>query len=328
MADDKPAQQEKLKQVLNLRELYHGRFTQDEIKTLLQEHDWNDGQVISFIQENEPATVRQSIQRLSENEIKEIQSDRNIARNLAEGIATQRRLFSCESCDRFWWRKVPERKLVSKCHRCHVKYEPVPVENEWGWAIFSCECGNEFSGHGQWQVGSECYKCGSEAFATEIRPPVYRRTRRTRSRHSCNAPDCDGTGNNVITTGGSRNDLTASNDSGHNMTGSENTGATGGGETIYNRGSGSREETNNGYLETGGHVVHVSPGRYQRGHSHGGPLVMNVCVSPESRQGKKKVIFASRRHISSGSTVDTFLEQDDLCSLDSYVSSLPVIQEQ
>ncbi|XP_021356452.1 repressor of yield of DENV protein homolog [Mizuhopecten yessoensis] len=242
------------------------------------------------------------------DQIKDIQCDPNIARALADGVAAETRLFACKECDRFWWRRVPSRKQVSKCHRCHVKYDPVPHENEWGWAIYNCECGNEFSGHGQRQVGSECYRCSGIAFATEIRPPSRRRNRRSRNRHSCNAPDCDGHGDD--------------------MAGRENTGAGGGYEIIYNRSSRNHDQTAYGSSEGGVH--YEARGQSQpyphTGMGTGGSM-MSVCASPESRQGKPKVIFASSKHVSTGSTVATYLDQDDLCSLDSYVTSLPVISE-
>lgn len=351
MTDNLQEQRERLKQVLNLRELYHGRFTQEEIDALLVDNDWNDDEVISFIQENEPATVRQAVQRLTEGEIQTIQSDPDIARSLADGIRSSTRLFSCQDCDRFWWRKVPSRKEVSKCHRCHVKYDPVPRDKEWGWAVYSCQCGNEFSGHGCYDVGSQCYKCRSIAYPTEIRPPSKRRGRRSRQQHSCNAPDCDGFRSHQAD--------------------NRNTGTGGGGEIVYNRTSAGQNQTVNGHVaQVGDHGVtsgqhqggqnrqsgadgvevvynrdtpstnqggnmaaggdHVgAPGRYQGGHNgHLGGVAGHVCVSPQSRRGRPKVIYASSRHVSSGSTVDTFLDQDDLCSLDSYVSSLPVIPEQ
>lgn len=50
---------------------------------------------------------------------------------------------------------------------------------------------NFSSGYGQKNVTrSECYSCHSMALAVSVRPPEARKDRKSRSRHSCNAPDC------------------------------------------------------------------------------------------------------------------------------------------
>ncbi|XP_069138507.1 shiftless antiviral inhibitor of ribosomal frameshifting protein homolog isoform X2 [Argopecten irradians] len=293
MTDNLQEQRERLKQVLNLRELYHGRFTQEEIDALLVDNDWNDDEVISFIQENEPATVRQAVQRLTEarrlqellkgrfteeealrilehhewdlqaavhfvfesepRQVRqisgsgegwtEIRADHNV-RNLAyqNHVPFQVRQFACEENDNVWWRKVPTRKMVSKCKKCKKRFEAVPKDREWGWAKFVCgNCGNEFNGFGQMNsTTSPCYHCGTVCHVDEVIPP-YRRDKKgrpsRRSTHTCTAPNC------------------------------------------YNR-------------------------------SPDAPLRPTRCVHPRSL--RRQVVHPSLRHQSTGSTVATFLSQGGL----------------
>lgn len=67
----------------------------------------------------------------------------------------------------------------------------------WGGGDWSCVVKwnylsiNFSSGYGQKNVTrSECYSCHSMALAVSVRPPEARKDRKSRSRHSCNAPDC------------------------------------------------------------------------------------------------------------------------------------------
>ena len=53
--------------------------------------------------------------------------------------------------------------------------------------------------------------------------------------------------------------------------------------------------------------------------------VVNICVHPKSL--RQKVVEPSRPHTSTGSTVKTFLTQDDLVSESDYVPSLADIDE-
>ena len=52
---------------------------------------------------------------------------------------------------------------------------------------------------------------------------------------------------------------------------------------------------------------------------------INLCVHPKSLQ--RQVVEQSRRHVSSGSTVKTFLTQHELVSFNDYEPSLPDISE-
>ncbi|RXN04404.1 repressor of yield of DENV -like protein [Labeo rohita] len=102
--------------------------------------------------------------------------------------------FACESCDRDWWRRVPQRKRVSRCHRCKKKYDPVPANKMWGIAEFNCpNCFRTFKGFGRMDGRSPCYGCRSAIFPTQILPPRKRNMlpgSRRRNQHSCLAEDC------------------------------------------------------------------------------------------------------------------------------------------
>ncbi|XP_075912289.1 LOW QUALITY PROTEIN: shiftless antiviral inhibitor of ribosomal frameshifting protein [Petromyzon marinus] len=54
--------------------------------------------------------------------------------------------FALQRCDSVWWRRVPQRKMVSQCRSCNRKYQPVPRDREWGsGALFNCTtCDNTF----------------------------------------------------------------------------------------------------------------------------------------------------------------------------------------
>uniref|UniRef100_A0A8C1W699 Shiftless antiviral inhibitor of ribosomal frameshifting n=1 Tax=Cyprinus carpio TaxID=7962 RepID=A0A8C1W699_CYPCA len=102
--------------------------------------------------------------------------------------------FACESCDRDWWRRVPQRKRVSRCHRCKKKYDPVPANKMWGIAEFNCpNCLRTFKGFGRMDGRSPCYGCRSAIFPSKILPPRKRSMMpgpRRRNQHSCLAEDC------------------------------------------------------------------------------------------------------------------------------------------
>ncbi|XP_033628871.1 shiftless antiviral inhibitor of ribosomal frameshifting protein homolog [Asterias rubens] len=73
---------------------------------------------------------------------------------------TKQRQFACGPCQNIWWRKVFVYKPVSRCNRCHVRYDPVPLEQMYGWGRFSCpQCKNVFWGRAQYGVASVCYGC-------------------------------------------------------------------------------------------------------------------------------------------------------------------------
>lgn len=102
--------------------------------------------------------------------------------------------FACQSCDKDWWRHVPERKRVSRCRRCKKKYDPVPPDKMWGFAEFHCpNCTRSFMGFGHMNGRSPCYGCRLAIFPRRIMPPKKRTMvpgLPRKNPHSCLAEDC------------------------------------------------------------------------------------------------------------------------------------------
>lgn len=66
--------------------------------------------------------------------------------NIITGACVLRE-FACGPCDRYWWSVVPITKAVSKCHRCNVKYDALPLDKEFGIGRYICQnenCNNTF----------------------------------------------------------------------------------------------------------------------------------------------------------------------------------------
>ncbi|XP_067829128.1 shiftless antiviral inhibitor of ribosomal frameshifting protein homolog [Heptranchias perlo] len=109
-------------------------------------------------------------------------------------IPCDQRQFACSSCDRYWWREVPERKMVSRCRRCKEAFMAVPRDQEWGLAEYNCpNCNHYFRSFGQMGLPAPCYGCRSVVLPIRIIPP--RRAQRGLGRnrgnpHGCCAEDC------------------------------------------------------------------------------------------------------------------------------------------
>ncbi len=110
----------------------------------------------------EQTEVVRKFAELNPNYVRALKEDGDmVASLLLGGMRTTVRQFACEGCKKTWWRKVPDRKEVSKCFGCNIWYDPIPKDMEWGLGAFSCDCGHIFIGFAQTGVtSSECYNCG------------------------------------------------------------------------------------------------------------------------------------------------------------------------
>lgn len=267
--------------ICSFRELFSGRFTEDETSFLLERFHGDLQDTINFVMHSEPAEVRQAISEEQDtwNVVGKIsglkEENSNVLKSARTGrIDTSAHMFSCGKCDHFWWKRVPGRKKVSKCNKCHQRYDALARDREWGWAQFFCTgCRRQFNGYCAMWLKSPCYQCLTEVAPTRICPPTQRDDRRSRNTHQCAAPDCVG-------------------HSHHPMVGQV------------------------------GHRPH-----YIRGDD--GQLLPLSCVHPRSRRQNSLpiVVVKSHEHDSTGSTVNTFLPQDDLTAAYQTIP-LPTVAEE
>ena len=352
-------EEERERMVREVRFLFHGRFGDQEVRNIFDHVKWDMESAVKFVMESDPREVR-SITGKSENIISELKTDPEVLDTLKNGIKSKIRQFACEPCDRSWWKTVPLRKEVSKCKLCKQKYDPVPSKYEWGWAAYQCECGRAFSGSGQMNTSSPCYTCERKVFPTKILPYRRRRYRKTTNTHCCDAPDCtahdpvqihevdpsrvydDGTDNSssrsidtagsssrpIDTPGSSSRPIDTAGSSSRSIDTADVT------EQVGQLHIG-KQKSQNASLITSDSAEQI----YYKGYQPPSPSGQqnterqrtrskgtNTCVDLQSRQGKKKVVYPSERHISTGSTIGTFLSQggDDAST---YVPSLPSIPE-
>mmetsp|Transcript_15809 Transcript_15809/g.61778 ORF Transcript_15809/g.61778 Transcript_15809/m.61778 type:complete len:185 (-) Transcript_15809:1050-1604(-) len=116
----------------------------------------------------------------------------NLARLEAETsppVERELRQFGCRPCgERSWWKEVPTMKPVSRCSKCRTRYDPVPVEQEWGFGKFRCStCSNVWTNRSaKRSLPQKCRKCGTMVAADSIRePPRGPAVRRSTARHRC-----------------------------------------------------------------------------------------------------------------------------------------------
>ena len=74
--------------------------------------------------------------------------------------ATELRQFACRKCNHPWWANVPRTKPVSTCRTCHVRYNALDREKEFGIGRFIClPCDHTFYGRCDATEMHICYKC-------------------------------------------------------------------------------------------------------------------------------------------------------------------------
>ncbi|XP_064611905.1 shiftless antiviral inhibitor of ribosomal frameshifting protein homolog [Liolophura sinensis] len=286
------AQEEKQRQIRKIRELFHGRFTDWEVRILLDEKQWDSTAVVNYVFCSEPHELRQLLGEKGadaqdfESRVQEgldLANEWSIVEPDGRHINKTTRQFSCPKCDRSWWKKVPRRKMVAKCFRCKKKYDALDREREWGWAEFRCDCGKVFGGFCQRITSSPCHACGSNVFPCRIIPPTYgqnsQRRNNTADRHLCNAPDCV---YRAVNSWGRR------------------------------RGRGRGQ---------GGSITGVLP--------PGVNYSIQTCVHPRNldRPNKRRAVVPSDEHVSSGSTIDTCVTQDDLLDMVSVIDNIGAYRE-
>ncbi|KAH9488590.1 hypothetical protein Btru_061702 [Bulinus truncatus] len=181
-----------------LREVFKGRFTQEEINRVLEEFDGDQIQALDFLLKEDPEQVSGFLKKNTQY-IQNVQADSQDLLEFLENseivINPSERQFACMTCNRSWWKKVPFRKEVSRCKVCLVRYDAIPKNREWGIGIFRCpngNCGKEFRG---WAImgmtQSRCYGCQTPAPVSRIlSPKKSERTWKTKDTHQCNGINC------------------------------------------------------------------------------------------------------------------------------------------
>lgn len=290
-------------QARRLREVLRGRLSQKTAEKLIEEFG-GEREALDFILNEDEDKVLNYLKK-DPDYVQALKVDgQRVASLLENGIKATVRQFACQGCNRSWWMKVPERKEVSKCHRCKTKYDPIPKDMEWGLGKFLCDCGNEFTGFAQMGVtSSECYECGLMVTVDQMLPPRKDRPRKTKTPHSCNGVDCishrHGASNSVVADLSPRfAALTVAAYSG----------------PISNYVMSDNSQTGNRFSTSS-----QPSGRYP------GRAKVPMCTHP---MANFKIPIFSRRHVSTGSTVTTFLSQGSLDNMTvSQMGSMDPIQE-
>ncbi|XP_052250846.1 shiftless antiviral inhibitor of ribosomal frameshifting protein homolog isoform X5 [Dreissena polymorpha] len=138
--------------------LSSGRFSNDEAEILVDHFAGDVTQAVAFILQASPNEIKEILGAERWFIVEHVRKDRvlqNVARR--NEISAEFRQFSCRACNLMWWRQVPTRKPVARCSKCWGCYEPLSRDKEWGWAKFNCtnpNCGKEFHHFGAMDVGA------------------------------------------------------------------------------------------------------------------------------------------------------------------------------
>ncbi|KAH9488591.1 hypothetical protein Btru_061703 [Bulinus truncatus] len=170
-----------------LRELFRGRFLQEEAEKLIT-HFKGLTDASNFVMQSEPETVGKFLNRSSESYIElSREESESLNEKLTNGLElfSEERLFACQTCERCWWKKVPSRKQVSTCYKCKERYDPIPRDKEWGNGQFRCgHCGHEFNTPATMGMTiSLCHRCNYPVEPYKVLPP-RRKKETSESRYS------------------------------------------------------------------------------------------------------------------------------------------------
>ena len=101
-----------------------------------------------------------------------------------EQMQTKVRQFHCQDCNSSWWMLAPANKPVSRCKKCHKRFDAIARGCEFGVGRFTCpnsDCRNVF--YAQCSEGNarrECIKCSTMAERPYIHPRHKKRTTSSR----------------------------------------------------------------------------------------------------------------------------------------------------
>lgn len=317
-------------------EKFKGKLNENDTKCLLLLNNGDPDAALKDICEGSIKDIKEKIEGTAEEvKLKKEAVLKALSEKTATGYVV--REYACRECDRVWWAWSPARKQVSTCRKCQVKYDPVPEDKEFGWAVYHCFCGNNFNGYGQMTTYGKCYKgnkggCGRTILPTKILPPDRKGIPKPN-------PAANGSNETDTTTSGptqneNNDDVLQSQDKKNRRAKSK--------RAKYNE----REELNKDMgkpIDTGclsntvnignkfrtginiGHDLDKMP--WPRG-KQGKSSKKSPIETREIAAGKKKVWYASTPHVSTGSTVADFLTQDDNMSMtSSYIAKLQTIRE-
>ena len=221
------------------------------------------------------------------------------------------RQFACGPCDHPWWRIVPVSKMVSRCRECHIRYDALDREKEFGIGRFQCTkpaCKRVFFAKCQATDVLSCRKCKTHVRSPHIHPrwrkhqhvPRSRPGSGSRQNHLLNpsaAPFVPASKQKrrepsfePVSLQRSLNKMSISASNSHSYAPSNTTQPT----PSQPRGVGPS----------------VAPQKKSTQDSAPGPAAAAEPLWKKSAH-KPKVINASRVHNSSGSTVSTFITQMD-----------------
>ncbi|CAG5117777.1 unnamed protein product, partial [Candidula unifasciata] len=174
--------------VERLCRLFTGRINRNLARELIEEHGGLQ-EAACFLM----LTHNKYLHTTNTEYVRDLQKDAAKFQETLESPAEDMQ-FACETCNKMWWKRVPKRKQVSKCYRCHIKYEPIPPEHQWGIGEFQCSQQHTFKGFGiMGRTKSKCYTCDQQAELMFIIPPRKRERdtqRPRRHRHNCNGINC------------------------------------------------------------------------------------------------------------------------------------------